>query len=82
MQANVNTNAATLFGFRVVFRGKNAAGEYKRAVRNVYATDANGAADILAKEGESLAKGIGFKPTFVNIFHPLPCSVRTQQPQA
>lgn len=63
-----NTTAA-LTKFRIVFRGSKA-DTRKRAVRVCYATSADAAAGFLAENGDTLAKGLPFKPDFVKVYNP------------
>lgn len=58
-------------GFRVILRGHNKAGQYKRAVRTVQATSIDAAQGYIAENGEKLAKGCKFNVEFVNVFAPL-----------
>lgn len=57
--------------YRLIFRGHDKDGNYKRGTRIVRATSPEAAAGYLAENGEKIAKEMPFKVEFTNIFAPL-----------
>jgi hypothetical protein len=57
--------------YRLIFRGKNKAGKYMRAVRHVKVATQQEAYAYLAENGAAIAKDLPFECGYTNVFCPL-----------
>lgn len=80
-QVEVKAPKGKSTSFRLIFRGKNKAGKYMRAVRHVKAASQAEAYQMLAERGEEIAKDLPFATGYTNVFCPLADIVTVKAPE-
>jgi hypothetical protein len=67
---NTTVNTTGVSSYRLVFRGKNKAGKYMRAVRHVMVANTSEAFEYLAILGADMAASMPFDVAYTNVFAP------------